>query len=117
MTDEALAARLIAAWKEWLESRPVGELLPKDRAVEAVRRLADEKTAAGDVAPRIEKAFDAAYARLRGLEKSAADLLGPAATQRLVDAAADLEPDERAIRAFFEERAVGDLLGAVLYDG
>jgi hypothetical protein len=115
--DEALAARLIAAWKEWIESRPLAELLPKERAIEAVRRIAHEKAAAEELAPRIEKAFDATYARLRALERSAADLLGPRITARLVEAAADLEPDERAIRAFFEERAVGDLLGAVLYDG
>lgn len=117
MPDEVTTARLIAVWKEWVEGQPLATLLPKDKVVEALRRVAAEATGRAEVAPRIEKAFDAAYERLRASDKSVADLLGPAATERLIDAAGDLEPDERAVKAVFEERAVGDLLGSVLYDG
>ncbi len=82
-----------------------------------MRRLADERVAATELGPRLEKTFDAAYARLSAADRSAADLLGPRATERIVEAIGDLEPDERAVRTLFEERAVGDLLGSVLYDG
>lgn len=117
MPNPASAERLVTTWKEWLEGQPLAHLLPKDPLVEALRRLSEEEVARGEVAPRIEKAFDAALERLRRETRSGAEVLGPAATERLVDAAGDLEPDERTVRAFFEERAVADLLGDVLYDG
>lgn len=117
MIDEARAARLIAAWKTWLEAQPIERLVPKEKALDALRRLSDERVAQDELRPRIERAFDALHERLRGLDRSAADLLGPRAAERLIDLAGDLEPDERAVKSFFEERAVGDLLGSVLYDG
>jgi O-acetyl-ADP-ribose deacetylase (regulator of RNase III) len=117
VVDPSLAERIVAAWKSWSEAQTLAALLPEERAKEALRHAVDEERGLRGLEGRVRRAVDAAVRRLRGEARSARELIGAAAVERLIDAAGALEPDERAIRAFFEERAAHDLLGSVLYDG
>lgn len=117
MSAESAAETLLLLGKRWGEGQALSALAPPERLREALAWALDDAKGARDLDARIGRAVDAAVARVRGEGRSALDLLGKATVERLTDAAGEAEPDERAIRAFFEERAAHDLLGSVLYDG
>lgn len=116
-SPEARAARAIERALRFLETLPIERGLPLPRVAAAVRATAAAPGAADRAARRFATFFDETLARLRTSGDSAASLLGREATEAIVRAVGELEPDEALVRAVFAERGAEALIASLLYDG
>lgn len=114
--QEEIEARIERALR-FFDATALGRLLPRECAAAAMRAAAGAADGPERAARRFVERWDDAVAALRVSDRSLASLLGPEATDAIVRAVGELEPDERMVRALFAERGAEALLASLLYDG
>src|SRR5690349_9605532 len=107
----------VAAALRFLEREPVASWFDEAALAGALRDAVGGPEGTAKAAERAGARFDEAVARARGSSRSLADVLGKDASDALVRAAGDAEPDEAMVRSLFAERAAEALLASLLYDG
>ncbi len=101
----------------WSDHQSLNRVLPRDELDEKIAELRDGEKLDERFKEPFEKSWERVWKNLRGLDKSPAELLGEEVTQALVDGVAEMEPKEEAVRAFFEQQAMSELLSSILYGG
>lgn len=111
------AASFLLDYEAWLRERSLGELAP----LAEVRALRDELRADDafweEQRPRFDRAWELAEKRLREEQRSLRELLGPRASERVLEAIEAMDPDPEAVKAFLHSPAVEAMLGNILYAG
>lgn len=107
----------IDALDTWLRAQRPAELLPRDRAEGLLRAFREDDAFFTRVRPRFEAAWDKASETWANETRSLEELLSPEAKARVLEAAANFEPDREALSAFMRSPAVEESLGDVLYNG
>ncbi len=101
----------------WNDQQSLNRVLPHDELEEKIAELrADDELEKRFKGP-FEESWGRVWKNLKSLDKSPAQLMGKDTTQALIDGVAEMEPKEEAVRAFFEQKAVGELLSNLLYTG
>lgn len=114
--DAEIQGSVERALRFW-DGEPFERLLPRERAIEAIRAGAAAPGAAERAAARFRERFDEALERLRRSDVSAVTVLGREAVEAIVRATGEVEPSEAAIRSLFIDPAAEALLASLLYDG
>lgn len=102
---------------DWVAQQTLQELVPKEDAYKIIDELIHNETLLDSTEAYFDKNWDSLESRIRNEDQTLQQLLGPSASQRIMDSVVDLKYDKDVVSTFLNSNAINSLFAKILYDG
>jgi hypothetical protein len=109
--------RLLDALESWLREQTVESVLPKEQAKELLVEFRDDRRFWAQQRRQFNSLWVSVEEGMRTEDRPLSAVLGPETSERLLDAAEEMEDDPMLVNSILRSEVVERLLGHILYEG
>jgi len=101
---------------DWAKRQTLQELVPKEEAYKIIDELVKNKELIDSTEQSLRDNRESLQKRIRDEDRSVAQILGPATTDRVLTSVANVQYDKDVVSTFLNSDAINSLFARVLYD-